>query len=149
MLNEEAELMVQVAEMTDEAAVVDLWRSCGLVVSYNDPFEDFRKAMSSPSSDVLVYKDQVEGILGAVMVGYDGHRGWLYYVATAPHVQGTGIGRKMVEAAESWLGEKGVMKAQLLIRESNTQAVSFYEHLGFEPAPRVVMGKWLNRPLGF
>lgn len=138
--------MVRVATTSDETAVAGLWRLCGLVAKYNDPSEDFRKATSSPSSDVLVFEDPVDGIVGTVMVGDDGHRGWLYYVAAAPHVRGSGVGRKMVDAAESWLHKRGVAKAQLLIRETNTQVISFYEHLGFEYAPRVVMSKWLTRP---
>ena len=135
---------VRVADARDEAAVVGLWRSCELVVHYNDPGLDFRSAVSAPCSDVLVYEDVSEGIVGTVLVGYDGHRGWLYYVAVAPHIQGQGIGRRMVEAAERWLRERNVSKAQLLIRETNAKVISFYEHLGFESAPRIIMGKWLK-----
>jgi ribosomal protein S18 acetylase RimI-like enzyme len=135
---------VRVAEKTDEGAVVTLWRSCELIVSYNDPSLDFQAAISGPCSDVLVNENELGQVDGTVMVGYDGHRGWLYYVAAAPTAQGTGIGRKMVEAAERWLRDRGVVKAQLLVRESNTKVVRFYEHLGYEAAPRVVMGKWLK-----
>jgi ribosomal protein S18 acetylase RimI-like enzyme len=78
------------------------------------------------------------------MVGHDGHRGWLYYVATAPQARGAGLGRTLVQAAEQWLQQRGVVKAQLLVREMNTKVVAFYEHLGFEITPRVVMGKWLK-----
>jgi len=78
------------------------------------------------------------------MVGHDGHRGWFYYVATAPQVQRAGLGRTMVQAAEQWLRQRGVVKVQLLIRETNTQVVAYYEHLGFEITPRVVMGKRLK-----
>jgi len=138
-------MATRIAGAVDEAAVVGLWRSCGLVVSYNDPGLDFRNAISSSCSDVLVYESEDDEIAGTVLVGYDGHRGWLYYVAVAPHVQGKGIGRKMVEAAEEWLRARGVSKAQLLIRDTNTQVVRFYEHLGFESAARVVMGKWLEK----
>ncbi len=135
---------IRVAAATDETAVVALWRSCELIVSYNDPGSDFREAISAPCSDVLVLEDESHEIVGTVLVGYDGHRGWLYYVAASPILQGTRIGRRMVEAAEEWLRNRGVAKAQLLIREANTKAIGFYEHLGFECAPRVVMGKWLR-----
>lgn len=134
----------RVAVATDEAAVVALWRSCDLIVSYNDPGSDFQKAISVSCSDVLVLDDRSYGIVGTVLVGYDGHRGWLYYVAASPLLQRTGIGRKMVEAAEEWLRDRGVAKAQLLVRETNTKVLGFYEHLGFECAPRVMMGKWLR-----
>jgi ribosomal protein S18 acetylase RimI-like enzyme len=79
-----------------------------------------------------------------VMVGHDGHRGWLYYVAASPASRGEGVGRIVVQAAENWLRQRGVVKVQLLVRETNTKVVSFYEHLGFEVAPRVVMSRWLG-----
>lgn len=135
---------VRLAVAEDENAVVDLWHACELVVTYNNPGMDFRSALNSSSSTVLIGEDDFKCIVGTVLVGYDGHRGWLYYVAAAPHMQGQGIGRLMVEAAERWLRDRGVLKVQLLVRDTNTKAVSFYEHLGFELAPRVVMGKWLN-----
>lgn len=137
-------LTIRSAVPEDEESVVALWRSCGLVVAYNEPGTDFRFALAGTSSEVLVGTDETGQILGSVMVGHDGHRGWLYYVAAAPEARGQGAGRQMVEAAEAWLRQRGVVKAQLLVRETNTQVVSFYEHLGFEVAPRVIMGKWLG-----
>ena len=130
----------------DEADVVALWHTCGLVAGYNDPAADFRFAREGACSDVLVAEDQAGRLSGSVMVGHDGHRGWLYYVASAPHARGDGVGRQMVQAAEDWLRQRGVVKAQLLVRETNTEVVAFYEHLGFETAPRTVMGKWLRPP---
>jgi ribosomal protein S18 acetylase RimI-like enzyme len=129
----------------DEQAVVALWRACDLVATYNDPAADFRFAKAGPCSDVLVGVDEAGQIMGSVMIGHDGHRGWLYYVAASPTSRSMGIGRRMVEAAEDWLRQRGVVKAQLLVRETNTRVVSFYEHLGFEVAPRVVMSKWLEQ----
>jgi ribosomal protein S18 acetylase RimI-like enzyme len=122
-----------------------LWRACDLAATYNDPAADFRFAKAGPCSDVLVGVDETGQIMGSVMVGHDGHRGWLYYVAASPTSRSMGIGRRMVEAAEDWLRQRGVVKAQLLVRETNTRVVSFYEHLGFEVAPRVVMSKWLEQ----
>jgi ribosomal protein S18 acetylase RimI-like enzyme len=134
---------VRSATAEDEQVVVALWRACDLVASYNDPVADFRFAKAGPSSDVLVGVDDAGAIAGSVMVGHDGHRGWLYYVAASPATRGTGVGRQMVQAAEDWLRQRGIAKAQLLVRETNTKVVGFYEHLGFEVAPRVVMSKWL------
>ena len=113
--------------------------------SHNDPGADFRFARAGACSDVLVAEDRTGAISGSVMVGHDGHRGWLYYVASAPDARGSGIGRQMVAAAEDWLRQRGVVKAQLMVRETNTKVVAFYEHLGFETAPRTVMGKWLGQ----
>lgn len=138
------ELKVSAATLDDEPAVVTLWQACGLVASYNDPSVDFRFAKDGACSDVLVGRDAAGRIVGSVMVGHDGHRGWLYYVAAAPDVRGVGIGRQMVAAADAWLLQRGVVKAQLLVRDTNTQVVAFYERLGFEVSPRVVMSKWLR-----
>ena len=139
-------LTIRSAVPEDEPGVVALWRACDLVASYNDPAADFRFARAGACSDVLVGEDEAGRIGGSVMVGHDGHRGWLYYVASDPQSRGSGIGRQMVQAAEAWLRQRGVGKAQLLVRETNTKVVSFYEHLGYEVAPRVVMAKWLDRP---
>jgi ribosomal protein S18 acetylase RimI-like enzyme len=137
-------LSIRRAVPEDELGVVELWRACNLVASYNDPGVDFRFATGGDCSDVLVGVDATDRIRGSVMVGHDGHRGWLYYVASAPDARGHGIGRQMVDAAEAWLRERGVVKAQLLVRETNTKVVSFYERLGYEVAPRVLMAKWLG-----
>jgi ribosomal protein S18 acetylase RimI-like enzyme len=139
-------LIIRSAVPQDEPGLVELWRVCDLVASYNDPAEDFRFAKAGACSDVLVGEDETRGIVGSVMVGHDGHRGWLYYIAARPDARGSGIGRQMVQAGEAWLRRRGVVKAQLLVRETNTKVVSFYERLGYETAPRVVMSKWLNQP---
>src|SRR6266550_2414369 len=138
-------LTVKSAVAEDEQAVVALSRACDLVASYNDPVADFRFAKAGPCSDVLVAVDDAGEVAGSVMVGHDGHRGWLYYVAARPTSRSKGVGRRMVQAAENWLRQRGIVKVQLLVRETNTKVVSFYEHLGFEVAPRVVMSRWLGK----
>jgi ribosomal protein S18 acetylase RimI-like enzyme len=129
---------IRQAAPEDEHEVVALWRSCHLVASYNDPGADFRFATASLASVVLVAEDVRGRIRGSVMVGHDGHRGWLYYVASAPDERGKGIGQAMVEAAEQWLRVRGVPKVQLMVRHTNTAVVPFYEHLGYEDAPRII-----------
>jgi ribosomal protein S18 acetylase RimI-like enzyme len=138
-------LSVRSAVAEDEQAVVALWRACDLVASYNDPVDDFRFAKAGSCSDVLVAVDDAGEIAGSVMVGHDGHRGWLYYVAAHLVLRGQGVGRCMVQAGEDWLRQRGVVKVQLLVRETNTKVVGFYQHLGFEVAPRVVMSRWLGK----
>ncbi|MDT2024334.1 GNAT family acetyltransferase [Methylocella sp. CPCC 101449] len=138
-------LTIRNALPDDETAVVALWRACDLVVSYNDPSADFRFARGGASSDVLVGIDADGRIVGTVMVGHDGHRGWLYYVAAAPTARSSGIGRQMVTAGEDWLRQRGIGKVQLIVRESNTKVIGFYDHLGYEETPRVIMAKWLDR----
>jgi ribosomal protein S18 acetylase RimI-like enzyme len=137
-------LTVRTAFPKDEANVIELWRSCNLIASYNDPGADFRFALGGGCSAVLVAEGAEGRITGSVMVGHDGHRGWLYYVASAPEDRGQGTGRAMVDAGEQWLRERGVRKVQLMVRETNTAVVRFYEQLGYEDMPRVIMSKWLD-----
>ncbi|HEU0164270.1 MAG TPA: GNAT family acetyltransferase [Thermomicrobiales bacterium] len=119
-----------------------LWEACGLVASYNPPLEDIAFARQSLDAEILVgIRD--DRIVASTLVGHDGHRGWLYYVAVSPDQQGTGLGAKIVAAAEEWLREKGVRKVQLLVRPTNTKVLSFYEHLGYETSPVTVMQRWL------
>ena len=92
-------LTVKSAAAEDEQAVVALWHACDLVASYNDPVADFRFAKAGPCSDVLVAVDDAGEVAGSVMVGHDGHRGWLYYVAARPSSRSKGVGRRMVQAA--------------------------------------------------
>ena len=135
---------VREAVPRDEMAVSRLWRGCGLIKNYNDPGSDFRFACMGPASTVLVAVEE-ERIIGTVMVGHDGHRGWLYYVACSPDREKSGIGREMVVSAEDWLRARGVVKVQLMVRETNAQVTEFYKRLGFELMPRIVMAKWLNQ----
>ena len=136
-------LSLRAATAGDESAVIALWRACGLVVSWNDPVADFRRALGRDNSDILIAADPSGTIVGAAMVGHDGHRGWIYYLAADPHRRRQGIGRKLVAAAERWVADRGIPKLQLMIRETNTEVVRFYERVGFENAPRTIMQKWL------
>ena len=78
------------------------------------------------------------------MVGHDGHRGWLWYVAVAPAYRNKGIGHSLVQASEQWLMQRDVPKVHLMVRETNAQAAKFYERLGYGPMPRINMQKWLK-----
>jgi ribosomal protein S18 acetylase RimI-like enzyme len=79
------------------------------------------------------------------MVGHDGHRGWLYYVAVGADCRHRGIGRSLVHAGEKWLSQRGVAKTQLMVRETNAGVIRFYERVGYESIPRTVMHKWLKQ----
>jgi hypothetical protein len=133
-------MKIRSASADDEAAVMALWQACGLTVPYNDPASDFRFALGKFNSDILVADD----LSGAVMVGHDGHRGWLYYLAVAPARQRQGLGRMLVTAAEQWLAARGIPKVQLMVRETNEAVTAFYQRLGFDPMPRINMQKWLK-----
>lgn len=126
----------------DEDAVVALWRECGLVIPANDPVGDFRLALGRIGSEIFVAVE-AGAILGSAMVGHDGHRGWIYYLATAPAARGRGIARGLVAAAEAWLVERGVPKVQLLVRNTNAGVIGYYETLGFDVRPVSLMQKVL------
>ncbi|MGY4425925.1 GNAT superfamily N-acetyltransferase [Bradyrhizobium sp. JR6.1] len=103
-----------VAEITDAdvAAVVALWQACGLTRPWNDPAADIALARRGPSSAVLVGRN-AGAIVATAMVGHDGHRGWVYYVAVDPNLQGKGLGRTIMAAAEDWLRNAGVAEAAI------------------------------------
>ena len=127
----------------DRAGVIALWHACKLVVAgANDPEFDIDFCLKSVDADILVGVDR-ERVVGTVMVGHEGHRGWMYYVAVDPKLQRSGLGRKLVKAAEDWLKAKGAPKAQLMIRDTNTQVEAFYARLGYKTIPRIVMQKVL------
>lgn len=149
---EEEKLIIREAiPSKDEDQIAELWRQCGLVTSYNDPVSDLRFACMSPTSTVFVAQKE-EGekgeragpIVGTVMVGHDGHRGWLYYVACSPDCRKLGIGRQVIDAAESWLKKNEIRKSMLLVRKGNEKVIDFYTHIGYQETPRVTMAKWLD-----
>ncbi|MCA5892606.1 GNAT family acetyltransferase [Isoptericola sp. NEAU-Y5] len=124
----------------DVEQVVSLWETCGLTRPWNDPRLDVADARANPTSTVLV------GVLGdevlaTAMVGYDGHRGWLYYLAVSPGAQRSGLGRATTGAAESWLRDRGVRKLRLMVRRGNEQVLGFYEGLGYADSDCVVLGR--------
>jgi ribosomal protein S18 acetylase RimI-like enzyme len=125
----------------DRAAA--LWAEAGLVRSWNDPHADIAAALACPTATILAARDGAR-IVGTVMAGYDGHRGWLYYVAVANDQRGTGLGRALVEAAEHWLEEQGARVIRLMVRAENEAVTAFYEALGYEDGRMIVMGKRLS-----
>jgi len=114
----------------DIAQVIAIWHASGVARPWNDPATDIAFARRRPHSTILVAASDGR-ILATAMVGEDGHRGWVYYVAAAPDQQGGGLGRMMMDAAEAWLAKRGVWKVQLLVRSDNAPVKRFYEHLGY------------------
>ena len=127
---------------TEVAGVIALWDTCGLTRPWNDPDKDIAFARSGPASDLLVMVDE-KSVIASVMVGHDGHRGIVYYVATHPDFQRKGLGAAAMRAAESWLTQRGVWKLNLLVRAENEAVRSFYEKLGYEVEPRLCMARKL------
>ena len=136
--------MIAQAQAADDAAVTRLWEDCGLTRLWNDPARDFRLAVGGATSAVLVLRDGEE-LAATVMVGFDGHRGWVYYLAVAPERRRAGLGGRMMAAAEAWLRARGAPKIQLMVRDDNEAALGFYEALGLERQEVVVLGRFLDK----
>lgn len=126
----------------DATAATALWQATGLTRPWNDPAADLLRAVRGADSVVLGV-DDADGLVGTVMVGDDGHRGWMYYLAVRPDAQRSGLGRVLVAAAERWLEARGCVKAQLMVRGTNADAIGFYRALGYEDQDVVVLGRRL------
>ncbi len=124
----------------DEADVIALWHACNLTRPWNDPQQDLNFAIENPTSTVLVGKID-RNIIACAMVGHDGHRGALYYVAVDPQHRKKKIGAGLMKVAENWLKAQGVWKINIMIREDNLAAIGFYKSLGFANNAVVSMGK--------
>jgi ribosomal protein S18 acetylase RimI-like enzyme len=135
--------MIEEARPDDRIAVIALWRACGLTRPWNDPDADFYRAIEWPGSAVLVLREG-DGIAASVMVGFDGHRGWVYYLAAAPDHRRRGLGRQMMAAAEDWLRGRGAPKIQLMVRTDNDEALGFYDALGLTRQDVVTLGRFLD-----
>lgn len=135
-------LVIRTYREGDEAQVIDLWKSCGLTVPYNDPRRDIQRKLRVQGDMFLVgVKDGL--VIATAMVGYDGHRGWINYLAVAPEFQREGIASRLMEEAETRLIAMGCPKINLQVRTSNTGVIRFYEKLGFKVDDVVSMGKRL------
>ena len=137
------ELEIRAYRESDHEAVVDLWRACELVVPWNDPAKDI-------SRKLLIQRDMfLVGILdtrliATVMVGYEGHRGWVNYLAVAPDHQKRAFGRRMMDEAEVHLRALGCPKINLQMRSSNAGVIDFYKRIGYSLDDSVSMGKRLE-----
>jgi ribosomal protein S18 acetylase RimI-like enzyme len=138
-----ATLSIAPIEDADVADVVALWQACGLTRPWNDPDADIALARRRPNSTILIGRD-ADAVVATVMVGHDGHRGWVYYVAVDPVRRAQGLGRSIMNAAEDWLRQAGIAKLQLLVRRSNAKAGAFYQSLGYAEAETIVFAKWLD-----
>jgi ribosomal protein S18 acetylase RimI-like enzyme len=127
----------------DIPALVTLWEACGLTRPWNDPQRDARLAIEGATSTILGLRDG-DALIASVMVGFDGHRGWVYYLAVAPDRRREGLGRQLMAAAEAWLRDFGAPKLQLMVRTSNEEALGFYEALGLERQGVVTLGRFLK-----
>jgi ribosomal protein S18 acetylase RimI-like enzyme len=128
---------------TEIEAAVALWRDCGLTRPWNDPHADVRLAMRTQNATILA--GRLHGSLVATaMVGVDGHRGWIYYLAVDPGRRKQGLGAAMMRASEEWVRRMGAPKIQLMVRTDNIAANTFYEAIGYERQAVSVFGRRLD-----
>ena len=136
-------LSIAAVEDADIPAMIALWQRCGLTRPWNDPAADIAMARRGPNAAVLAGRDG-GSVVASVLVGHDGHRGWVYYVAVDPDHRHKGYGRAIMDAAEQWLRARGIEKLQLMVRPDNTGVKAFYQSLDFIEQERVVYAKWLD-----
>jgi GNAT superfamily N-acetyltransferase len=138
-----SDLQIRPYASDDFSTVVALWDECGLNKTYNDPARDIAKMCAAP--DCQIYLGAIDGkVIASVMVGHDGHRGWVYRLAVAEQLRRKGYGAELMALAENWLTARGIAKCQLMIRTENDAVENFYRELGYEETPRLIMAKWLD-----
>lgn len=127
---------------SDTAQVIQLWKDCDLTRPWNDPNQDISRKVAYQPELFLV--GEVEGkLMASAMVGYDGHRGSIFYLAVSPQLQRMGYGQALIEEAESMLIALGCPKLNIVVRSSNTRALQFYSRLGYPTDDVVSVGRRL------
>lgn len=145
--NNAARWLIRPFAPADTAAVVALWQRCGLTRPWNDPQRDIaRKLTLQPElfGVLLLPSSTDDAVAGSVMAGYEGHRGWINYLAVDPQLQGQGAGRALMAWAEAGLRAAGCPKINLQVRADNHQALGFYRALGFGVDEVLSLGKRLE-----
>ena len=139
----ETPLFIRPFQTEDEASVVSLWQLCELTVPWNNPYKDIaRKLKVQPELFLVGMLDSL--LIATVMGGYDGHRGWINYLAVHPDFQGQGYAQQVMENVESELRKRGCPKINLQIRSGNARVIAFYQKLGFTDDQALSMGKRLE-----
>ncbi|MDB5911546.1 MAG: Acetyltransferase-like protein [Ramlibacter sp.] len=135
-------MLIRPFRESDEEVVVALWQACGLTRPWNDPRKDIARKLTVQRELFLV--GEVDGrVVACVMAGFEGHRGWINYLAVAPEMRGRGHAAALVKWVEEKLLAAGCPKASLLVRATNTQAMGFYRRLGYAADEAIPMGKRL------
>ena len=139
---EREKLHIRPYQDRDEKDVIELWHNCNLVVPWNDPKLDIERKLKVNPDLFLV--GLIEGnVVATVMGGYEGHRGWINYLAVSPEIRQKGVGQQMVEEVEAKLRKLGCPKINIQIRSSNKSVIEFYGKVGFSVDDVISMGKRL------
>ena len=134
---------IRIFRDADGPQVIALWEACGLVVPWNVPKLDIsRKVDFQP--ELFFVAEEGDRVVGTVMAGYEGHRGWVNYLAVSPSFQRHGLGRELMGLAEEKLRALGCPKINLQVRSSNQGVIDFYKELGFQVDDVASLGKRLD-----
>ena len=135
-------MQIRSYQTPDEAAVVALWQACGLTRPWNDPYKDIARKLQVQPELFLV--GELDGqLIASAMAGYDGHRGWVNYLAVAPEQQRRGYAAQLMRRIEGMLLERGCPKLNMQVRTSNSAVLAFYRRLGYAQDEAVSLGKRL------
>lgn len=131
----------------EASAVIALWTACDLTRPWNPPEADIALARGNPNAEIFV-AERDGAIISAFMVGHDGHRAWVYYLAVSPENRREGWGAKAMATAEDWGRRQGMPKMHLMVRRTNAPTVAFYDRLGYGDAETIVLERWLDEERG-
>ena len=139
----EKQLFIRPFQTEDEASVISLWQLCELTVPWNNPYKDIARKLKVQPELFLVGMLE-KHLIASVMGGYDGHRGWINYLAVHPDFQGQGYAKQIMASVESELRKTGCPKINLQVRSGNDKVNTFYQKLGFTEDRALSMGKRLE-----
>ena len=142
MHEENAAFKIRSFRQSDTEAVVQLWRACGLVTRTNDPWADIQRKLHVDPQWFLVGLVNHQ-LVATCMAGYEGHRGWINYLAVAPRFRRKGFATRLIREAEQQLAAAGCPKINLQVRDTNTEVLRFYRRIGYVQDPVVSLGKRL------
>ena len=139
----DSSLLIRPFQEGDEEALVSLWNICKLTVPWNNPYKDIARKLNVQAELYLVgYLE--DKLIASVMGGYDGHRGWINYLAVHPDFQARGYGKQLMDNVENRLRKLGCPKINFQIRDANNKVLSYYQKLGFVEEKHISMGKRLE-----
>jgi ribosomal protein S18 acetylase RimI-like enzyme len=137
-------MQIRPYQSSDEESVIELWKQCNLTRPWNDPRKDIRRKLAVNPEWFLIA--QINGaVVGTLMAGYEGHRGWINYLAVSPDRRREGIGRELMLRAEKILAEVNCPKINLQVRTTNAEAIEFYRAIGYAVDDVISMGKRLQK----
>jgi ribosomal protein S18 acetylase RimI-like enzyme len=135
-------MQIRAFEASDEAAVIALWQACGLTRPWNDPHKDIARKLSV-HPELFIIGTENNQVMASAMFGYEGHRGWVNYLAVSPTRQRRGHASALMRWGEEALIARGCPKINLQIRSGNTSVIAFYTSLGYNDDQTISLGKRL------